>query len=576
MKKGVDFHALTRPTQDRFVDAVLGKDVPHVILSTPGGPKTQAPWIALSVVCAIAIFVLQRMGYGDLSSALSVQGVPLLVVYALLGTAVVLGIVQAAAQWAKTAALPYRAGIYLFPTCVIDARRHALEVFQLVDLTSPAQPDASNTFTLVFPDGHFVFRAENKEAAEEAARTIASAIDIGPESIRRVDNDPLHEPKYMSPLAAQDPFERYAPFWITGRYVLAVAIGAAIGFGIWQVRNVSSDDKMFAVANQRKDVESYKAYLAHGKRHAQEVSSTLLPRAELHIAESANTVEAIQDYIKKHPGSAIQTEVDAALRKAMLDELERAKKPGTLASLNDFAKKYPEHHLDTELKDASHAIYQAALQRVLATSASKTAIAFFSKLVTYAETKGTKVEIRFRRKPSATLARADKAVQQNPSFNGEISYTSRYFDAAHLLPRENALGKTLVDRLNNAFPSEIVTFGNGPLLEDATDNVPTVTVPTILVTHSVDWLGIAFVSRAPHGIFVGLTYNFDVILMLPGETTPIRFKHTSIRPVPLDVLNEYSKALPVGSSVEEKAYTAMNTEAFAELGTKLLAHLFNK
>jgi hypothetical protein len=577
VKKGVDFHALARPAQDRFVDAVKGSDVPRPILSVPGGPKTSWMWLALSLVAGSVLFVLPRLGFGDLSSPMSVQGVPTVAAYAVLAALVLLGIAQAATQWARTAALPFTAGVYAFPSCVIDARRHLLQVHPIAELTSVEGPDASNGFTLVFPDARYVFQARTRAEAEEAARALTSAREMGPESVRRVESDPLQEPKFISPLAPQEPITLYSPFWISGRFVLAVALGAAVGFGIWRLRNVASDDRMFARANELHDVDGYRAYLAHGKRHGAEVSSVLLPRAELRIAESAGSVEAIERYIQAHPGSAIQKEVEAALHQAMLDELERAKKPGTLASIAGFVKNHPDHHLDAEIEAAKHAVYRAALARYQGGAGTdKEAIAFVGRLIAWAEAKGPSVQVQFRRKPSTTLVRADKAVEKNPSFNGEVSYPTRYFDAVHAAPGEAALAKTLLDRLGAAFPAEILTFASGPLIEDTSDALPAVTVPTLVVAHSVDWQGVAYVSRTPHGIFVGITFVFELALVIPNDPKPLRFKHTVVRPVPLDVLSDLSKGAPAGSSVEEKAYQSMSQEAFAEVGARFLDVLFAK
>jgi len=73
-------------------------------------------------------------------------------------------------------------------------------------------------------------------------------------------------------------------------------------------------------------------------------------------------------------------------------------KAGTLAAIDDFVRRHPQSHLDTDIKAARHAVYQAALDRYLqqAPTKSPAELAFMERLVAWAELKGPPVEIRFR------------------------------------------------------------------------------------------------------------------------------------------------------------------------------------
>ena len=93
-----------------------------------------------------------------------------------------------------------------------------------------------------------------------------------------------------------------------------------------------------------------------------DVSDVLLPRAELQRrARRRGRSPPCKEFAKAHPRSKIGPEIDAALRQAMLAELETAKAVGTVAALDDFAHKYPDKVVDRELKAARHALYAKAL-----------------------------------------------------------------------------------------------------------------------------------------------------------------------------------------------------------------------
>src|SRR5258708_17034275 len=133
-------------------------------------------------------------------------------------------------------------------------------------------------------------------------------------------------------------------------------------------------------------------------------------------------------------------------------------------------------------------------------------------------------------------------------WNGDVSRASRYFDSAHALPQETTTGKTLVDRFGTAFPAEILAFSAGAPVDvpevaggaapgGAPDALPTVTVPTLFVTHGAEWSGTAWESKTPRGIYVGLTAVFDVAFVIPSDARAHRFKLALTRPVPIQLLH---------------------------------------
>jgi hypothetical protein len=573
--KEVPFHQLSRAIQDRFLGSVRGAEPPSPIVAIRGGLRAAYLALLLPALGAIGVFLLYRHAFGDLESGVSVQPmVPFVLAYAALFAAALFGLLHALAARNATAALPYPPGIYVFPTSLVDARRDVLRVWGMDEVTELKV--VGSNLQLIAGGTPYVFPCANSAVADAALLSIREAqknerdSDYGKTMApaMRASIDPLCEPRFSSPLAPQDPLPAYRPLWARLRIPVAIALGVAAGSSLQQLRNGKSDERMFATARGRNDIAGYQAYLKNGARHRDEVAQKLLPRAELRVAERAGTVDAIQTYIAAHPKSAIQDEVDASLRAALLADLSKAKEVGTLSALRKFAESRPDHKLDAELAQAMHDVFETAYAKYKAKAGKDPqAVAFVKKLLAWSEKNGPKVEVRFKRTGIAGLKRIDKIVAKNPWFLGEVSYPSHYFDVKDLVPHEKSMTETIVGRFSSTFSPELLALSAGDdLAEDAPDPPP-VKLPTLAIAHGEDWSGTAFASnKSPRGIFVGVTYTFDAAFVIPGDAQPLHIKLESVQPVPPAIIKDWNQP----GVLEERIYTAMSKEAFAAFGKKLL------
>jgi hypothetical protein len=574
-----DFHKLARPVQDRLIGCLNGSGLPAPTLAVRGGPVSPWGWLLVAGACAVGTGVAYRMGLGALGSSLAIQDTKFLGVYAGLLSCAVFAVLRAGALFQETRALPFRPGVYLFPIGVVDARRYVLKIYPIDDLVSSEGPSAAHAFVLKFKGGaSFDLRAKNAELAKAAADVIAgargevAAAADQPGSLRpraMAALDPLQG--FVNPLAPTTSLERSAAPWARYGWLIAPVVGLALGACLWLVRNVVSDDRMFARALAQGDAPALRAYLVRGSRHRDEIEAVLLPRAELKEAQEKGTVDAIEAYIAAHPKTGIAPEIDAALRVAMIDALERAKRVGTVTALKAFAQKHPNHRLEPELKAATHAVYVGAFEKWKKDDAPKdpAAVAFIEKLVAWAEQKGPKVELRFHRKGSRSLEKAETAISRSRYFMGIMSFPGRYYDAPHMKPREDECAKELVGRFNQAFPKDVLEMTLGAPVDDPEAALPpSVSVPTWFVEYSMDWDGGLRTSDRPRGVFIGLGFGFEAIFRLPDETKPSRFKTGAIWRAPkLD-------ALPADAHPEEKLYADMGASAFDAFTKKALSTLF--
>jgi hypothetical protein len=579
--KAVDFYKLPRSIQDRFVGSVMSGFPPAPLLATKGGTKIRLLWLGLTAVCLVGLVVTTRLGYGSLDSALSLHTWKALPLYLALCFGVAFGLLQAFARLVRERALPYAAGVYLFPACLIDARSEAFKIYDTKDLASADLRGAS--LRVGFAGGaSFLFPLRDAGMGQalvaevHAARDRAMHAHATEDPAELVAVDPLHNPRFSSPVGPREPYSLRLPPW--GKLGAAVAGVVCIAFGptIWALRNKGSDKTMYARATQANDALAYRQYLTRGDRYKQEVSDVLLPRAELKDAIRIGTVDALLAYKEAHPHTKIGEEVSVAIRTAMLAELEKAKAVGTLAALDDFAKRYPEHGVDPELHEAIHAIYarefEAYKKRAPNKDKEHQVLALVERLFGWAEKHGPRIEVRFRRMKSDTLTRADQFVLKTPTFAGVASYPTRYFDDAHAQKREEALGKTLTTKLDAGISPELFDVVKGADVPTDAD-LPEVKVPTLFVTHTPVWTGMSYVAQKPRGSYIGVNYEFEVLFTVPGDAKPYKHKTAIFKHAMLSVLKEGDEPPPPGTA-EERVYEAMSTSAFDTFADRILSLFF--
>jgi len=576
--KEIDFYQLDRTAQERFVGSVNGRGLPLPILKMAS--KSALPLIlrGASAVCIAVALVLAVVGYGSLGSRMAIQGVGSLVLYVALTALATLGFLVASARAKAYAGSPFKHGVYVFPTGLIDARTAKLRLHPMDDFRGLFGPDVRG-LTVDFGGTSFSFPVTDpaeiaavKEGLDRARGALGEAAAQG-DSVRPralAALDPLQG--YANPLASSDRLTQRKFGWGASAFAIAALVGVVVGAPVWLVRNVRSDEAMFARAAAADDRASYEAYLAVGSRHAAEVSALLLPRAELHEAEKVGTVEAIEQFMKDHPTGQVVPLARASLKAALLAELETAAKAGTLAALNDFAKSHDHALVEAELSAARHAVYQAALARYAAVGPDKSSAAalLVQRLVAWSEVKGPRVDVRFHTKRSKTLDRADRAASQSRQFKGVVSIPSRYFDDAAEKAERDAFVADVAKRFTDVFTPEILSLTAGDPVTDPDAALPAqVTVPTLFVEPSVVWAGAIQASHQPRGVFIGVDMVFDAVFRTPDASKPVTVKMDMWRVPELAAAKDSDAPEPI-------VYAAMRGKAFEQFEKKLLGTFFAK
>lgn len=572
----LDFYALSRPAQERFVGSVTGSGLPAPILRTRTRPLAPFGWIAASAGSLVLAITLCRAGFGDLANGMAVQGRGFAIAYVGLIGLFVFGGLRALAILNEHKKSPFPRGVYVFPVGVIDARTSTLCLYPIEDLANVVGPDAKG-FTLDFGSKSFAFAVTDEAVAATASRELASARgtiaeargsreSIRPKALAALD--PLQG--YANPLGSSDPMVSTTPLWAKLAGAIAILAGVVVGFSVWIVRNAASDEALYAHAKATNDSASWSAYLAVGSRHKSEVSSVLLPRAQLLDAERAGTVAAIEQFIAAHPQTSISSEVEAAFKAALVSELDAATKVGTLAAIDDFTRRHPGAPVEAEVRHARHGVYAAAFTRYLAEAPPKASAetAFMQALLNWAETKGARVEIRFFRERSKTLEKADGAVAKHSMFKGAVSFPSRYFDGDGEKPYEDALVAATAQRFLKVFPAELVAMTAGePIADPDAPLSSSIAVPTLFIEHGASWHGGVVTMKNPRGVYCGLEISFTALFRLPDTTKPVK--------IGLDGWHVPDTAAASDAEKPEEAiYGEMHTNAFDRFQKRLLGAFF--
>jgi hypothetical protein len=534
--KSIEFYDLPRPVQERFVAAAQASLAPAPLAVKLASRYIGARWFVAAVLGFIATAAYATRGFGDLEHVAALATGVHATVYAFGFTISFACLTRGLTVRDRALSLPFARATYLFPMGVVEAMSSALSVHSLADLSKVEA--SSGSLHVTFNDGAvFEFPAKDQNQAD-AARVAVTQAQERLDEATRADSvrhmaalDPLCRTNFPSPFSQDIPFKRPTTLWSTALLAMAVVSGAALGVGVWEVRNTLSARRLAATARALDTTAGYRQYLARGGQQP-EIVDILLPRAELAEARAPGSVQAIEQYIEGHPNSKIQDEVDAALRAALLTALEVARAPGTLAALDQFALDHPRHEpIQAELVQARHQVYQAAAEH-----AKRLAVAndtrqsdpagFFEHLIAYVEQHGPKVEIRFRSQLGKSSKAADTSVRISTYFTGNSSLPSRYFVDDYARRREALAGPLLVGALQSLFKPEIVRFELGETLPDvAADErppeLPQPLVPTLFIEHRTELSG-GFVTAKPRGIFLGAGIFFDTLFVLPGEDAELK------------------------------------------------------
>jgi hypothetical protein len=570
----VDFYGLPRPVQDRFA-AATRRSAPPAPLLYSRAPRTGVlGYLLASAALTTAAVVVLLLGFGNVASPFALHGTKLLAIDIVLLAGAAYGVVHAMGLLRALDSLPWRAGTYLFPGCVVDARGPVLDVWSVgeaeaIERVSSPEPGLA----LRMRDGSRVLvGAANAEQVEKADTALGNLRQELARAIAEEDPhvlaelDPLHDRAMSSPIGPTAGMRRVLVVSKRFDWAIALVAGVLLGLGLGSTRNAMSDEAMYRSVVAAGTAAQFEAYVAQGGRHADDVKNVLLPRAQLRDAEAQGTVDAVQAFADAHPGSKIDGDIDAALRRSMLVALDAAKKAGTVTAIDDLAKKYPNaaRAADAEMKAARHALFAQALDGwKKKTKPDAATAAFMERLLAFTEAQGPDCLIRFRMKPSKTMDDADKSIKHSGHYPAPDALPSKYYTTQAMRPREQRVAQALVDGFTADFPADILSVKAGdPLDPDA----PVPDGAMLVVDYTADWSKANSLSEHPPTVLAGLVFLFESNFVIP-QGAPLKVPARAWRPPePWRVKGGDNVSR---EDYEQKVYDAMFDGAFDTLQKKL-------
>jgi hypothetical protein len=564
--KRTDFFSLTRPVQERFVAATRGQGSPTPLLvANLPLPLGAIGWGALSALAVIAWGYCVKLGYGQLDSPLALQPEWLLGLEAGLLVVAVLLALQSRRTLRKRMRLPFVPTVYLFPIGAIDARSqnvalHGWEELRNLDVSS-------SRARATFAHGSFTFPLANASQGEElkarAAEYQQKLGGGGPPEKDLVALDPLRDNGFRNPFSPVDSMRPPKPARLP-LFEIGLLLGAVVlASGVHRLRNHVGERTIYERAVTENSIESYRSYLARGGRRT-DVSDLHLPRAELRAAVAEKGVPAIERYQASHPNSKIETEVQGALRAALLHALEDAKAKGTITALREFEATNKRHlKLVPELPGARVAYLAGVLERFQKSAKpSKELWLLARRLIVYADQHDKKVLVRFSQQESRTLEKNQKMLTASAYYGGDKTLPSHFLEGEPARQAEKRAGADLAAALGRAFPSDLLSFEVGAPVA-AGSPPPAFKEPTIFVSYRLE-ISSPLVSKKPRGIYSAVGLIALAVLSIPDKEPTTELKHTAWHAPDI-------KKVEAGELLPENVYSEMLGRAWTKFTNRYAA-----
>lgn len=483
--------------------------------------------------------------------------------------------------------LPFVPGVYVFPLDLVDARTRELGLYSLTELNSLEAVHhqrggaySHSILWFVFPTASFTFEAQGQERADHLVAKIQGARQIAMSAMQRGE---LYE------LAAIDPFAeararnfepahdhgllaRDAPIWTRFIWAITILSGLVLGVAGWRVRNWQSDAWAYKKLVAQPDVRAAQIYVNGGGLRAGDVKSTIIPRAQLSsaraITDGQKKADALEQFLKDYPKSAIDQEARAALADAIHAQFTEQT---TVAGLRAFIKRWPASPDVPAAKTKMRDLYRETLAdfHAHANVSDKNVVPIVDAILAWADENEAPIDVRFRRRSSSTLPLTDRLLAKNlldddgvAARNGNAEISPVWSD---LNTRESALVAGLQRSFRKVFPYDVVPLRVGQPLEDTPGKaalpLPDLTVPIFAVDYEVTWSGTTYLARDRSRRYLGLTVKMDVAVQVPKVDRVLSF---ALRAEPPDSLpiDDGDTKLSDGTRDDARIYDAMLLRAF--------------
>ena len=593
----IEFNQLPRATRERFVAITQGKAGPAPIFQQQVSSAGGCGWLLLVGVFGLFSLGLVAANFGKPYEA--TQPVGVVGAYLLMFFLCFLGVLGLVRNSIRKKALPYRTGAYVFPLDTIIARDEKLKLLSAREITNlePVHHHRNGVysytaFTLSYSDNtRETFAVIGKQQAEAAMGRLRQEGAQGAEAMARRDAnmlypvDPLFEARMAGFQHAGDssgPLAKAMPPWTKKNALIALGVAAVLSPLTYGLRNLASDEVAF---NEAENSYEYEGYLRQGWRHLDEVRDEYLPRAKLKEAvaktEVAERIKAIREILAQKLIPAVQGEANLALKAALHAAFEQASAVGTVAALREFQKSYPEAEDVPAAKARIHELFLKTLADFKPRASKPDSVPFVEALLGYMEKNDSPpLEVRFRRHNAKTLDLADKVLSRGGG--GDLAQASSHFEPSDAASREGAVIDAMQKGFGGVFPTDVLPLTKGDDLDPNESSIPGTSKASVFVDYTVGWSGATYTNTRESRQFVGIVFEFDVLMTIPNNGKLLKLKFKVLPPQEFTVSYDTFTNPSFGAAIKDASqgpsdslvYEVMALRAFDELSSKVQDQFF--
>jgi hypothetical protein len=593
----IDFNQLPRATRERFIAITEGKAGPAPIFQDRSSAAGGCGWFLLMGFFGLGSIGILAAQFGEPYEA--TQPVGSVIAYVILFFLAFLGLLGLIKSRVTKKTLPYASGVYVFPLDTVVARDRNIRLLSAREITNlePVHHHRNGVythtlFTLTYSDGmRQSFAVYGKPQADAAMQRLRAEGAQGAEAMARRDAnmlyplDPLFEARMAGFQPTDDPSGPQAktpPGWTKKTTLFAFGAAALLAPVSYGLRNLASDEVAF---NEAESSYEYEAYLRRGWRHIDEVRDEYLPRAKLKEAAAKTDVteriKAIKAILAEKLIPTVQAEGALLLKAALHAAFEQSKAAGTVSALREFQKSYPEAEDVPAAKARIHELFEKTLADFRPRASKPGSVPFVEALLAYMEKNDSPpLEVRFRRHNSRTLDLADKVLARGAG--GEAAMASIHFEPADAAKREGAVIDAMQKGFGGVFPTDVLPLTKGDDLDPNDKSIPGTSKASVFVDYTVGWSGATYTNSRENRQFVGIVFEFDVLMTIPNNGKLLKLKFKVMPPNEFTVSYDTFTNPAFGAAIKDATqgpsdslvYEVMALRAFDELSTKVQDEFF--
>ncbi len=554
----VPFNALPEPTRERLV-AVLGKrGGPQPIYENPQGKGGVVGFIFLALFGGLGLLGLMAVDFGGGSRFH--QDAPFIAGYAAMILFFLWGVLGAIKRILLLRAVPFRPGVYLFATELVDATDPVLKLWPLAAMKTMNCVHhhtngvyTNSLTTLHFPKKSYSFSVRGKAAAEAKLQELNGQRRALAMAAQNNAADQLYErdvffearmsPIWSDPAAAASAAKsvhgsqqaRSMPGFLKRAGLLSLGLALLGCVPTWFVRNQASDEAAFRTLRTYYHATNY---IRRDGNHAETVRTEILPRLAF----------------------------------------ERAQGRGTVTALREFLTEFGATSYAEPARQAIHAHYERVKAVFLqqANTQDTRMVGFMTSLLAWLENNGSPpVNVHYAPPGAAALLELDSRLAANANrVNGRpIAPIAPHFAPQFAESREQIVTRALQNGFGAVFPGEILELhgSHGPDSLAAAAGV-SAAAPSIHVAYVVRPSGSTYSSDHDPADFVGIHVDFVVTMSVPGQA-PYSF-NVGVEPPEHFSVRRDATAVVVPGGTAGRVYAEMARRAFDRLGASMAQTFF--